>query len=106
LLERYVATLPERFAVEDASVTVRDGRYVIPLRREGKGHVGGVIHDESATGATLFVEPPVATAAMNDLRDLEREERAEIRRALTALTARLQPHASALDEGLDALVDL
>ncbi|WP_405285581.1 Smr/MutS family protein [Gaopeijia maritima] len=105
LLERYVADLPDRFAVDDASVTVREGRYVIPLRREGRGHVGGVIHDESGTGATIFVEPPVAIDAMNDLRDLEREERREIQRILRTLTARLHPHAGELADALDALVD-
>lgn len=106
MLERYVATLPERFVVDDASVTVRDGRYVIPVRREGKGEVGGVIHDESATGATLFVEPPMAIQAMNDLRGLEREERAEIHRVLAALSGRLRPHLADLEDGVDALVDL
>lgn len=105
LLERYVSELPDRFSVDDASVTVREGRYVIPLRREGRGHVGGVIHDESGTGATIFVEPPVAIDAMNDLRDLEREERREIQRVLRTLTARLHPHAHTLADGLDALVD-
>ncbi len=104
-LETYMRTLDERFVVSDGSVTVRDGRYVIPVRREGKGAVGGIVHDESQSGATLFIEPPVAIELMNQLRDLEREERREIRRVLGDLTARLAPSRTALVGAFDALVD-
>jgi DNA mismatch repair protein MutS2 len=69
-LESYLGTLPERFVVPDASVSVREGRYVIPVRREGRGEVGGIVHDESQTGATLYVEPPVSMELMNRVRDL------------------------------------
>ncbi|NNK64603.1 MAG: endonuclease MutS2, partial [Gemmatimonadetes bacterium] len=104
-LEGYIGTLPQRFVVEDGSVTIREGRYVIPLRREGRGHVGGVVHDESGTGATIFVEPPIAVDAMNDLRDLERDERRETQRILRSLSARLHPFCDALAASLDALVE-
>ena len=104
-LEGYARSLPERIAVADASVTVRDGRYVIPVRREGRGEVGGIIHDESATGGTVFVEPPVAITLMNDLRDLERDEQREIRRILGQLTEHLAPSAGALGGAQSALVD-
>ena len=104
-LEAFVTTLPERFVVADGSVTIRDGRYVIPVRREGKGEVGGIVHDESQSGATLFVEPPAAIALMNQLRDLEREERREIRRVLGELTAEVTQERDALRGALDALVD-
>lgn len=104
-LEAFVATLPERFVVADGSVTIRDGRYVIPVRREGKGEVGGIVHDESQSGATLFVEPPVAIALMNEARDLERQERREIRRVLGELTAEITEQRDALRGALDALVD-
>ena len=104
-LEAYLRTLSERFVVPDASVTLREGRYVIPIRREGKGEVGGIIHDESHTGATLFVEPPVAMELMNQLRDLEREEAREIRRILGELTARMVPARDELVGALHALVD-
>ncbi|HSG08235.1 MAG TPA: Smr/MutS family protein [Longimicrobiales bacterium] len=104
-LEGYLRTLSERFVVPDASVTIRDGRYVIPIRREGKGEVGGIVHDESHTGATLFVEPPLAMELMNQLRDLEREESREIRRILGELTARMAPARDALTGALEALVE-
>jgi len=104
-LESYMRTLPERFVVADASVSIREGRYVIPLRREGKSEVGGIVHDESGTGATIFVEPPIAIELMNQLRDLERDENREIRRILGELTARLAPMRDALAGALEALVD-
>jgi DNA mismatch repair protein MutS2 len=104
-LESYLAKLPERFVVPDASVTIRDGRYVIPVRREGRGEVGGIVHDESQTGATLYVEPPVSLELMNRVRDLEREEGREIRRVLGELTGRLAPVQPELRGALDALVD-
>jgi DNA mismatch repair protein MutS2 len=105
-LEVYLRSLSERFVVPDASVTIREGRYVIPIRKEGRGEVGGIVHDESHTGTTLFVEPPVAMELMNQLRDLEREEAREIRRILGELTARLAPRRDELVGALDALVEL
>jgi DNA mismatch repair protein MutS2 len=105
-LERYMASLPEAIRVADASVTVRDGRYVVPVRREGRGQVGGIVHDESATGGTLFVEPPLALDLMNRVRELELAEAREVQRILDELTSSLRPHAAALRTALDALVEL
>jgi len=105
-LAAYMASLPAHFQVSDASVTVREGRYVIPVRREGRGEVGGIVHDESATGATLFVEPPAAVEMMNRLRTLEAEEAREVTRILRELTARLRPLQPELLASLDALVAL
>lgn len=100
-LNRFVASLPERWVVPDASVSIRDGRYVVPLRREARGEVGGVVHGESATGATLFVEPPVALQRMAELSELERAEEREVRRLLahfTQLLAGRQEELSASQE--------
>ncbi|MDT8370110.1 MAG: Smr/MutS family protein [Longimicrobiales bacterium] len=105
-LEAFIGTLDDRIRVPDASVSVREGRYVIPVRREGRGRVGGIVHDESGTGATIFVEPPIGVELMNEVRDLEREERREIGRILGALSDALRPHAQALGGSLEALVDL
>ena len=105
-LASYMASLPAHHQVPDASVTVREGRYVIPVRREGRGEVGGIVHDESATGATLFVEPPAAVEMMNRLRTLEAEEAREVTRILRELTARLRPLQPELLASLDALVVL
>lgn len=103
-LERFMASLPDAVRVADASVTVRDGRYVVPIRREGRGQVGGLVHDESATGSTLFVEPPLALDLMNRVRELEIAEAREVHRILDERTAALRPHAAALTDSLEALV--
>jgi DNA mismatch repair protein MutS2 len=103
-LEAFVASLPDRIRVPDASVSLRDGRYVIQLRREGKSEVGGVIHGESATGGTLFVEPPLALELMNELQELEREESREVHRILRELSGWLRPATEQLEGALSALV--
>ncbi|HEX6938009.1 MAG TPA: endonuclease MutS2 [Longimicrobiales bacterium] len=105
-LEAFIASLPERVRVADASISIRDGRYVIPVRREGRGEVGGIVHDESATGGTLFVEPPIAIEMMNRLRELELDESREVQRILRELTDRIRPHREALQASLEALVAL
>ena len=105
-LEKHMEGLSERIRVPDASVSVREGRYVIPVRREGRREVGGIVHDESGTGATIFVEPPVAVELMNELRELQREEHREIQRILRELTRRIQPFRHDLASTFDALVDL
>lgn len=105
-LAAYMASLPPHHQVSDASVTVREGRYVIPVRREGRGDVGGIVHDESATGATLFIEPPVAVEMMNRLRELEASEMREVTRILREMTSVLRPLLPELLASLDALVAL
>lgn len=105
-LQAYLATLPDRIRVPDASISIREGRYVIPVRREGRAEVGGLVHDESATGATLFVEPPVAIELMNRLRELELAEAREVQRILRELTNRLRPHQPGLVATLEALIEI
>ncbi len=104
-LEVFAADLPERVRVADASVGIRDGRYVVPVRREGKRDVGGIVHDESHTGATLFVEPPMAIELTNELRSLEQEEVREIHRILVEITGVLRPLHPSLTASWEALVD-
>jgi len=103
-LEEYLGTLPDRFVVADGSVTIRNGRYVVPLRREGRREVGGIIHDQSATGATLFVEPPLAIQLMNDLKELERDEAREVHRILREQTMELRPSLDALEASQEAAI--
>lgn len=105
-LTEYASGLPAHFQVPDASISVREGRYVVPIRREGRSEVGGIVHGESQTGATLFVEPPVAIEMMNRLRELESDEAREVHRILTELTEQLRPHAAAMRASLGALVAL
>jgi len=106
LLERAMAKLEPHQRVADMSVTVRNGRFVIPVRREAQGVVGGIVHDASATGGTLFVEPPAAVEAGNRIRELQIEEVEEIDRILSELTDKLRPHRDALGGSLEALITL
>jgi DNA mismatch repair protein MutS2 len=106
MLERLMTKLAANHRVEDASVTMRNGRYVIPVRREGRGAVGGIVHDVSSTGSTIFVEPPAAVEASNRMRELEAEELRETERILLEATDRLRPHRDTLVATLDALVTL
>jgi DNA mismatch repair protein MutS2 len=106
LLERAMSKLEPHQRVADMSVTVRNGRFVIPVRREAQGAVGGIVHDASATGGTLFVEPPAAVEAGNRIRELQVEEVEEIDRILAELTEKLRPHKAELAASLEALVVL
>ena len=106
LLERAMERLEPHHRVADMSVTVRDGRYVIPVRREGRASVGGIVHGASATGATLFVEPPAAVEFGNRIRELEAEEREEVERVLRELTDAIRPHREQLLDAADALATL
>ena len=106
MLERMMAGLDSHQQVPDMSVTVRNGRYVIPIRREARSAVGGIVHDSSATGATLFVEPPAAVEAGNRIRELEAEEVRETERILRELTETIRPAQPMLVETIDALIEL
>lgn len=106
LLERIAARLDAAQQVPDMSVTVRNGRYVIPVRREGRAAVGGIVHDASATGGTLFVEPPAAVEAGNRMRELSAEEIREVDRVLAELAVALRPLHGALSDAFDALAEL
>jgi DNA mismatch repair protein MutS2 len=77
---------------DDASITIRGGRMVIPVLAENKRKIKGFIHDESATGQTVFLEPAEVLDINNELRDLEYMERREIQKILTSLTNLLRPY--------------
>jgi DNA mismatch repair protein MutS2 len=106
LLERLMSRLESHQQVPDMSVTVRNGRYVIPIRREARSAVGGIVHDTSGSGATLFVEPPAAVEEGNRIRELEIEEQREVDRILLEATDRIRPLHDDLVASLDALVML
>jgi len=106
LLEKHLSKLDVSHRVPDMSVTMRNGRYVIPVRREGRSAVSGIVHDASATGATLFIEPPAAVEFGNRIRELEAEEREEVDRILAELTEQLRPLRDGLVLSLDALAEI
>ena len=106
LLERIMRSLDANQQVADMSVTVRNGRYVIPVRAHARGTVGGIVHDASGTGATVFVEPPAAVEFGNRIRELEAREQNEVQRILFELTEELRPLREPMLDALDALVTL
>lgn len=92
--------------LQDAIVTMRDGRYVIPVKQEHRGRFPGIVHDQSATGATLFIEPQVIVNLNNELKQLELQERAEIERILMELTGRVSEHYHDLLNNQKLLIQL
>ena len=79
---------------KDVTPTLRDGRLVIPVAPGLKRRIGGIVHDESATGKTVFIEPAEVVEANNRIRELESQERQEIIRILTAFTNKVRPHSA------------
>ena len=106
ILERAMSALEPHHRASDMSVTLREGRYVIPVRREGVRGVGGIVHGTSSTGGTMFVEPPAAIEFGNRIRELEAEEHEEVERILLELTDQIRPHREELADSLDALAEL
>ncbi|OQB23870.1 MAG: Endonuclease MutS2 [Firmicutes bacterium ADurb.Bin182] len=92
--------------LQDALITIRNGRFVIPVRQEYRQFVPGLIHDQSGSGATLFIEPIAVVELGNEYKRLQSEEADEIERILSELTALIAPHADELYEDLDALGEL
>jgi DNA mismatch repair protein MutS2 len=88
---------------EDVSLTVRNGRMVIPVAAEHKRKLKGFIHDESATGQTVFIEPTDVFESNNEIRELEYEERREINRILLQLTGLLRPFVPDLQKAYQFL---
>ena len=95
-----------RAYLQDAVVTMRNGRYCIPVKAEHRGQIPGMIHDQSSTGSTLFVEPMAVIKLNNDLRELELKEEKEIEMILATLSARCGEETEALRDDLDLLTKL
>ena len=106
LLEREMSRLEPHHQASDLSVTMRNGRWVMPMRRGARGYVGGIVHDSSGTGETIFVEPPAAVEFGNRVRELEMEEQREVDRVLRELSDALRPYHEALQRAFHALVTL
>ena len=96
ILQKYVSGGAHAKYLQENIVTTRDGRYVVPVRAECKNDVPGLLHDTSASGATLFIEPMPVVQANNELRMLRSKEEHEIERILAALSARVSEIGSAL----------
>ena len=103
-LEQILSGLKSDDRPGDAGVTIRNNRYVIPVRNTSRARVGGIVHDESATRATVFVEPPEAIELGNELRAREAGEQREVLRVLRELTDLLRPHRELLARSLEMCV--
>ena len=95
-----------RTYLQDAVITMRDGRYCLPVKAEYKGQVNGMVHDQSATGSTLFIEPMAVIQLNNELRTLEIQEQKEIEAVLATLSERLAPYTEVLAINLQLLTHL
>ncbi|MBQ9649907.1 MAG: Smr/MutS family protein [Prevotella sp.] len=91
---------------KDAAPTMRDGRLVLPVAPGVKRRINGIVHDESATGKTVFIEPAEVVEANNKVRELEAAERREIIRILTVFTDEVRPHVQEILDSYDFLAKI
>ena len=95
-----------RSYLQDAVITMRNGRYCIPVKAEYKNQVPGMIHDQSSTGSTLFIEPMAVVKLNNDIRDLELKEQAEIEAILASLSELAAQNRESIQYDLETLTEL
>ena len=105
-LQKIISNSKNATMLQEAIITQRDGRYVIPLQAQFKGRIKGIIHDQSSSGATLFIEPLTTVELNNQERELQLAERDEERRVLAELCAQIGEHAEEITIGVEALAEL
>ncbi len=105
-LNRVLRSESGQRALQENLVTMRDGRYVVPVKAEYRGEVKGLVHDTSSTGATLFIEPMAVVEANNELKVLKAQEKAEIERILYELSALCAADAQMIFDNFETVIDL
>jgi DNA mismatch repair protein MutS2 len=104
-LQRVISDSKNIPYLQDALITQRDGRFVVPLRAEFKGRIKSIVHDQSASGATLFVEPIGVVELNNQFRELQLAERDEVRRILADLSLMIGSSAEAILYTVEVIAD-
>jgi DNA mismatch repair protein MutS2 len=106
-LQQRLRTLVGEFgqALQEPIVTTRGDRYVVPVKADCRGRVRGIVHDQSASGATLFIEPMVVVELNNQLRELESREREEVDRILREVSGEIGSEAEAIRQAVDSLAE-
>jgi len=105
-LERIVSSASNAAFLQESFVTQRSGRYVIPLKADFKGRIPGIVHDQSASGATLFIEPLSTVELNNSLRELQLEEEREVQRILAGLSNLVAEEGEYIRRTVEALAEL
>lgn len=105
-LDKMLRSSTYQKALQENIVTMRDGRYVVPVKAEYKSAVSGLVHDTSSSGATLFIEPMPVVEANNDIRVLQSKEKAEIERILAELSARCGESSETLSYNFELVISL
>lgn len=105
-LDKMIHSTAYQKYLQDPIVTLRGGRFVVPVKAEFRGEIAGLVHDTSASGATVFVEPMGVVEANNQVKVLQSEEQAEIERILAELSAETGNFASGIISGYQAAVEL
>ncbi len=104
-LQSLLSSSMNRF-LQEPIITTRGGRYVVPLKAEYKGRIRGIVHDQSGSGATLWIEPMNTVELNNEYRSLQIEEEEEIQRILAALSAQVAAHADAVKRVVERMAEL
>lgn len=105
-LQKIISSPSYAKVLQEPIITMRSDRFVVPVKAECKGAIQGLVHDISASGATLFIEPMAAVKANNELRELAAKEKAEIDRILAALSAECAEHAEDIASDYSYLIAL
>lgn len=105
-LESMIKSSETKKFLQETRVTMRDGRYVLPVKTEHKGNINGLVHDTSSTGATLFIEPISVVEANNDIRILKVQEQEEIHRIIADFSKQCAEFKEQLISGYNASVQL
>jgi len=106
LLQKMITSKTHAKHLQEQLVTMRSGRYVVPVKAEYRGEIKGIVHDTSASGSTVFIEPSAVVESNNQIRILEAAEKKEVERILAELSVQVAERASRIEQSYDLAVAL